>query len=242
MSEDQYQTLEKLLCRLQNCTAFISNRQKHPLEVQYDKQFAALREKHFKRKREVARKDLMAIPEIAELERVFKARAKVVQDQVTKWQPILEKQVAELATKLSPPVVKELSLFYTASDYEFSTQTDPTRYSQCRARLYAEAALRLGLKVDVRRVGLLNYARRDVSGTYEVWVNSTVPVGKAIVDYRQLGLRDRLQFILRNTCNVRVFYPMLPYGLEEKLGLDAWGNDVKEKNSDCDAGADQASV
>jgi len=230
LSEDQYQTLERLVCRLRNCTAFIPDRRKHPLESQHEKQLEVLRAKYFKRKKEVDRKDLMAVPEIAELDRVFRARAKAIQDQITKWQPVLEKQVAELARKLAPPVTEELSLFYTTADYEFSTQTDPTRYSQCRARLYAEAAIRLGLKVDVRRVGNPNYARRDGLGTYEVWINSTVPIGKTIVDYRQLPLRETVKFILQQTCNVRVFFPMLPHGYEEQIGVDAWGRDVKQES------------
>ena len=45
------------------------------------------------------------------------------------------------------------------------------------------------------------------------------------------SLKETLRAIMKRGGNVRVFYPTLPWGIEAKLGLDAFGNDLKEERN-----------
>jgi hypothetical protein len=46
-----------------------------------------------------------------------------------------------------------------------------------------------------------------------------------------MGLRDWLKWCWKNGVNPRVYNPFLPHGLEEKLGITYFGDDVKEKTA-----------
>ena len=43
------------------------------------------------------------------------------------------------------------------------------------------------------------------------------------------SLRDEVQWLLQHGCDPRVIHPFLPWGYEERVGLDAFGNDVPKQ-------------
>ena len=243
MSLDKHEQLCRLLQRQANCTAHITGRSEHPLERKYRQGLEELKKKHFGRKKDVPPDELMAVPEIQTFSDSIRQRASQISAQLKRWHAILEKEVFELASSLDPPVTDTPLLFFTSSASDFSSQTRPKEYAKCWASLYAVGAERLGLTTEVRHE-IREFKDKGLRlDRYEVWVNSTLPAGKCIVEHRQLPLRDKLKFILQNNCNVRVFYPLLPYGTEEKLGLDDRGNDiVKVDPNESNHGSDSPGV
>lgn len=46
-----------------------------------------------------------------------------------------------------------------------------------------------------------------------------------------VSVKEQARFYLKRACNLRCINPFLPYGIEAKLGMDYWGNDIPEKAS-----------
>ncbi len=63
--------------------------------------------------------------------------------------------------------------------------------------------------------------------TYVVRVKVAEPIDLAILKHKPApSLKETMRHWLRKGVNPRVYMPFLPYGYEESVGLDSWGNDV----------------
>jgi hypothetical protein len=106
-----------------------------------------------------------------------------------------------------------LSTFYAVS-YQSTTRGD--HYANVAAQL-CELEARAGGARETRVVRLAD------AYTVELFGDDLDP---QIVKHRPgLTMREWLKGCLSRGANPRVFSPMLPHGLEEKLGLDHFGND-----------------
>lgn len=145
---------------------------------------------------------------------------------------LLEEQLDKAAESLPLPVTTDWNLVYELSENYFSTQTNSGSYSKGLVEWEAEKLRRVGIDAQVRgSVKPPEFSqvagfpcRRTIY--YQVWAKTTT------IGYAQLGYmpsppqRDFLQFMWRRGLNPRVYRPHLPHGLEEKLGLDFYGNDI----------------
>ena len=95
-----------------------------------------------------------------------------------------------------------------------------SRYAKGAAESDALVYRRLGVPVEVRTV------KNGVSEVFEVWANVESIADHEIARRKKLSLRDWLKDCLRRGLDPRVFDPFLPHGIERRLGLDYFGNDV----------------
>lgn len=96
-----------------------------------------------------------------------------------------------------------------------------SRYARGAADDLASGYRALGVPVEVRRV-----VHGSSVESWEVWANVASMVDREIVRRRKVSLRDWMRDCLRRGQNPRVYNPFLPHGLEHKLGLDYYGNDL----------------
>lgn len=130
--------------------------------------------------------------------------------------------------------------YYRSSIWTYSTQTAPSTYAEGDAKIRLAEALK-------KEPGLNGWIRRDCTVVDEDR-HGAAPAIKAgklngflvmlaveskldveVLRHRPEGLsmKEWLMLSWRHNCNPRVFNPFVPYGLEEKLGLDYFGNEVK---------------
>ena len=105
----------------------------------------------------------------------------------------------------------------SVSVHSYPNQTADHHYSHVSALLKSES---WGLHAPMRVIESNGYFRieADVADEFEC----------AVLRYRPgLTLRQWMQSCMRHGCNVRVFFPGLAWGIEERLGLDNFGNDLK---------------
>jgi len=106
-------------------------------------------------------------------------------------------------------------------------------YGENEAKLYASERDRLGVQVRVRKVteGVQSTDRWGCPSGYRYWVVEAyvaAEVDAEILRHKSLPLREWLAACWARQTNPRVLCPGLPHGLEEKLGVDYFGN-IKER-------------
>lgn len=153
-----------------------------------------------------------------------------------------EKQVewalGMLAEHAAPTITDEAHTFHAVDEGTYRSQGwGACKYARNSAQSCADEAEYHGLKAEVRDV-FVEYDRpihSPYNGTirgyhnYEVWVN-TDRLGWEIVTRKGgVPLRDWLMLCWRRGVNPRVYNPFLPHGIEEKLEIDHFGNDLREK-------------
>lgn len=230
----KYEQLRRLIVRRRNCTLFPAKRRLHPLEKRWLAQRDELDAKFFPQGRkkkpiEVTPEMREKHPEYKEQHLQFKQEAGRLSQIVVQMSQKLDSDIQSLAGELTPLITDEPMEVYSVSTGSFSTQgLGAEKYATCQAELVAESYRRLSVPVHVHKLDpelAGNEYRKDVT----VVMANTDEVGKCIVEHHLIPLREILMFILKKGCNIRVFYPLLAYDVEEKLGIDAWGNDLREK-------------
>lgn len=106
------------------------------------------------------------------------------------------------------------------------------RYNRASAESYCDHLRHYGVECEVR--GDDQQPPKDCrdkscwSPMYEVWAGLASEVDVQILKLRPgPSLRDWLRACWKRGVNPRVYNPYLPVGLEEKLGLDYFGNEVR---------------
>jgi hypothetical protein len=134
--------------------------------------------------------------------------------------------MAELALVACVHHADTWQLWCECSVMLFPTQTSPETYAKGSAMLGVRSAEKLGCKARLVHVPHDPLRRTFASYRAEVAVESE---GDVEILKLKPSLTDRewAQTLLRAQCNLRVFNTFLPYGWEEKMGLDYFGNDVK---------------
>ncbi|MEO8035469.1 MAG: hypothetical protein ABI837_13620 [Acidobacteriota bacterium] len=90
------------------------------------------------------------------------------------------------------------------------------RYAMAAAEADADVARMYGIEVRIQQVDEI-VVQVLVGGQRDVEILSRRPGP---------SLKEQIRAALRRGANVRVLHPLLPYGIEEKLGLDMFGNDL----------------
>ncbi|HYE93376.1 MAG TPA: hypothetical protein VEA38_20255, partial [Terriglobales bacterium] len=102
-----------------------------------------------------------------------------------------------------------------------------SRYAEGRAEMQADVARHYGIPVEVRRVEEPSpIDKRAKLGRWEVHVGLETDLELEVLR-RKPGptLREWIRLCWKRQVNPRVFNPFLPVGLEERLGLDYYGNE-----------------
>lgn len=213
----------------------------HPLNIALNEAvLAAARAKAPGRKRltaDLARK-VLTEEEWDALRRPFQERADAL---VVDWKArhdAVETELRDLAARLEVRPGSDWRVVHTVWSSTYSTQTDSLGYAAGRARLEAAGLSRHGVEVDVvetnrrevRRAG--PFGGTSALADYEVHARVAEELDVEILRRKPpLSLREWLQACLRLGRNPRVYLPGLAYGVEEQLGLDAFGNDVSSAHA-----------
>jgi len=126
-------------------------------------------------------------------------------------------------------------LYSTVSETSYSSMGwSACKYAKQHAEQEAEQARRYSVPVEVRDQYdkfdppvKTQYETHYGVHNYEVWVRLD-SVGIAVLRCKPTcSLRDEIKRLLKAGVCPRVYYPFLPVGIEEKMGLDYFGNDKK---------------
>ena len=126
------------------------------------------------------------------------------------------------------PATTFLGQVYTSSASNYRSQGfGASNYAEKSAESKADIARFHGFHAEVRPVGT---EHRTNDGcryqNYGVFVNTTEIGWEMLIRRPGPTLKDWLKMCWKRGVNPRVFNPCLPHGLEEKFGIDYFGNDV----------------
>ncbi len=134
---------------------------------------------------------------------------------VSKWSYYWQAYLETVASDIEEiPSCEQWHEYYYASDN--STQTQPDFYANIEALYH---------NLEPRKCGLKTQIVRKESG-YVVEVQCERYWFDAIKEKGRVCLLDKVAFILRRGGNPRVFYPLLPHGWEESVGLFSSGTET----------------
>lgn len=134
----------------------------------------------------------------------------------------LEKELQNIAAKIELVKQESYNIYYSTSKYSYLTQGyGATTYAQGMAKIRELDAMYYNIPSKVEY--------EDKTEEYNVLVAlDTIQV--EILRWKPtITFKEMLRCCLKNALNPRVYWPMLPWGTEEKLMLDMRGNDIKGK-------------
>ena len=199
------------------------------IQAAYEKEMRTLWKLLFPR-RKYAATELLRTDEGRAIREIWEqlARETVVAEEAEKKK--LETLLDELAGALPVPTVPDMRLYRTIYSHTYSTQTRPAKYAQEAANIMVADVEARGCQAcvrprELRRVGAYATPHQD----FEVWVNVD-EVGAEILRRKPgLDLREWVRMCWWRGVNPRVYSPFLPIGLEERWGLDYFGNDLRKQ-------------
>lgn len=123
------------------------------------------------------------------------------------------------AAELADPVAGESKLMLAhVSKYSYGSQGGGAEsYARNAADMKVMAANYFGIKASVEK---------DRHG-FKVYVLVDHDIDVQILRLRRVPLRESVRFCWANSMNPRVYYPTLPHGYEEQVGLDFFGNETR---------------
>lgn len=117
------------------------------------------------------------------------------------------------------------------------SQTDPINYARGEAENLADVPRKYSLEVQVRLTEEHDGGGRwsVPHGTFVVEVQGDEATVAALGYVPAPSLKEWLAACWRRGCNPRVYNPWLPHGLEERLGVDYFGNvrEATRENTPC---------
>ena len=147
-----------------------------------------------------------------------------------------EKRVVGAGAEVRPGT--EMLEWHRVSEQSYSSQGyGACKYAENAAELYRLDAEAMGFEAEVIRDTQTYDKNWGGGGTFTVTefivrvkVESDVDI--RLLDYHDgLSLKETVRALLKRGSNIRVHFPFLPYGYEEKMGLDSWGNDLPAKTA-----------
>lgn len=127
-------------------------------------------------------------------------------------------QLDVLARSLQPLAGEEWHFYDRRSLLRFGSQTNPRSYASGSAVSLALELAEHGVPTRVRELPEGFVVEVQVAEQIDVEILRRAP--------SRLSFREWLRGILRRGLNPRVMIPGLPWGVEEKLGLDHFGDDL----------------
>ncbi len=166
-------------------------------------------------------------------------RLKPLADALMERRKALEEELRVLAESVKP-VAGELSLtFDEVSESAYHTQGfGAGKYAQMAAEMRADTARVAGIPVEVLEEAREYPGSTRVTDSYGRSANKTYRVNRVVVhvmeelDFKILkfsprpSVRESVRLCWARGVNPRVYNPWLPFGYEEKVGLDYFGRDL----------------
>ena len=159
----------------------------------------------------------------------FKARAeKWLEEEYRPTEKALETKLNTIALECLPNHTAELNHVCTVYSGSYASQGfGCEKYTRESAERFADMARFHGFTAELRKVGT---PFRDKWGiVYQDWgifVDCSAAGWDLLKRRPGQSLREWLKSCWGKGVNPRVYNPFLPYGIEEKLGLDYFGNDT----------------
>jgi len=182
--------------------------------------------KKFPRRKNFDYKLIADLPETAAMFAPWKEKADAItavhKEAETKFEEELNRLALEESVPATPIMGQVTS--YSASTYN-SQGWGANRYAEMGAESAADTARFHGLQAEVMIIGTWKGHDGMAMNTYGVFVNTT-EIGWEMVKLKPgPTLREWLKMCWKRGVNPRVYNPYLPAGLEDKLGIDYFGND-----------------
>jgi hypothetical protein len=157
----------------------------------------------------------------------FITRAKELRAWYDTRDAAFEKALDRLAEMSTLPTSESPLRFRSVSSSTYSSQGfGASKYAEGDAQQSFDLATSCGAKAELRPIQR-GSDRWGVNYTdFEVWV-CTTEAGLEMLRRKKVNLRDWMKACWARSVNPRVLNPFLPPGLEEKLGIDYYGRDVK---------------
>lgn len=149
----------------------------------------------------------------------FQARAKAFADAWSIERDEYRERLRQLAQSAVVRPTLPLCLAEVVWKSSYSTQTQSEKYAFEKARQYVDIAEFHGLTADVIT---------DADGNHNVYVSCSADAWTILKLKPGPNLKDWLRLCWKRGVNPRVYNPFLPHGLEEKLGIDYQGNEIKK--------------
>lgn len=154
------------------------------------------------------------------------ARWKTVLDARGERVKQIKTELATLADDLAPQPSDEARKVYDVNSSSYHTQGfGAASYARNNAKIHARDLEFHGIEVEVREVTGETFKTYGAFGrsvtpvTFEVWAKCS-DLDYQIARYKEgMTLAQQLQWCWNRQVNPRVYYPMLPHGLEERLGV-----------------------
>ena len=140
----------------------------------------------------------------------------------------LETQLNTIARECLPDHTAEMNLVHRVYASAYASQGyGCEKYTRQSAENAAKVARNQGFKAEVRPVG--QYFRDQYGITYQdygVFCDCSAMGWDLLRRKPAMSLREWIKDCWRRGTNPRVYDPFLPYGIEARLGLDEFGNDL----------------
>jgi hypothetical protein len=159
----------------------------------------------------------------------WQIKADTAQDALDEDLTRIQAAMVAAAVQEAIPRTKSLRLLVRVSASTYHTQGfGASRYAKAEAEQQADQARLSGVPVEVRPVGKPRTDRWGVQyQDYGVFA-PTNAVGWEMLRLRPgPSLREWIRGCWARQVNPRVYNPWLPAGLEDRLGLDYFGNDLR---------------
>ena len=160
----------------------------------------------------------------------YRYRAEGMWTEHAKAVEALEFHLVTRAESITPIAGAEWTLFERRDDGSYSTQGfGAGRYAQASAEMSADVARQFNIPVEVRRIEPTRYTKEyglPVGGCWEVYVRADAITCEVLRRKPGPTLLESVRLCWKRGVNPRVFNPYLPFGYEEKVGLDFFGNEV----------------
>ncbi len=196
-----------------------------------DVQFQAVLEAAWKAANPGSRKRKRDYPKdlanYAELRAPFETQAETLRTDYNTIVDAFEESLKIAAGTEPLPRTPELSKVSQVDGGNYHTQGyGANKYARESAQQNVDKALFHGLKAEVREGESYTSGGRysQTYTTYEVWADTTETGWTQLSYLPSVPLRDWLAMCWKRGVNPRVYNPFLPWNLEEKLGVDHFGN------------------
>jgi len=195
------------------------------LDDEYKLKAAELFRKAYPKRKKVDYDLLPTLPGASELRSVYTALLETLVSEHRADDAKCDEQLNLLAMTESPRITEELTHVYTSHSSTYRS-SGGSEYAEKAAKLNAALVESHGLTAEVRPVGDRKQYDFTVYQDYGLFVNTDL-IGWEIIKRRPgLTTKEWLKRCLKLGANPRVYNPFLPHGLEAKLGLDYFGNEI----------------
>lgn len=172
-----------------------------------------------------------ATPDAGLLFAWFKGRSDTLYEANKVEEEAMEARLKEIAVRSAIPPTPDLHMHETRSSGHYSSQGwGAAKYARESIQMEADEAIANGLIAEVRETRRERYSDGYGGGErvdYGLFVNTTKLGWEMTKRKPAVSLRDWIKSCWKRGVNPRVFNPFLPHGIEEKLGVSYFGDDIK---------------